>query len=243
MKIFIGFKNKPENREIKKKIHILFKNLSEEITKDPKIADLSILIGGDGTFLYWQNRFGCPIFGIKTNGIGYYMSASKKNYLKKIEKICRGKMDKDYFIHKYLKLEAHLNKKLLPSALNEYLISSGYTRKIFNSKLKIGDKEFSERNSGIIVYTPTGTTAFAGSCGAEKLNWNENKFGVIGIAPYSGRLRKGEILLNKRKIIIECLNKNGEICIDGQEKYTYKIKKGDRIIVEKSKNFAKVIRF
>ena len=140
-------------------------------------------------------------------------------------------------------MEATLNGKILPPALNEYLISSGYVKKMFNSKLKVRGKESLERNSGIIIYTPTGSNAFASSAGAKKLPWNKGKIGIVALAPYSGRLKNGEILLDKGDITLKCLNKIGEICIDGQDKYTYKIRRGDKIRVRKSSDYALVLDF
>lgn len=243
MKTFIGSKDTPEDREIKEKICVFLKSLGERIIKEPTQSDLAIVIGGDGTFLFYQGKFTCPILGIKTRGIGYYMSTSKKDYLEKIGKVCQGTENKDYFVRKFLRLKAHLNKKPLPLALNEYLISAGLTRKMFNAKLKAKARESFERNSGIIIYTPTGSSGFASSCGAKKMKEIEDKFGVIALAPYSGRLKEGEIILNKGKVIIECLDEEGEVCVDGKEKYTYKIKYGDKITIEKSDNYIRVIRF
>ena len=243
MKVFIGYKDTLENKEIKEKVCILLKKLGSKVVKMPKQADLAIIIGGDGSFLFWQEKVACPMLGIKTRGVGNYMTASKEDYSEKIRKVCQGKKNKDYFVRKFLRIKAYLNKKSLPLALNEYLISAGYTRKMFNSKLKVKNKEFLERNSGIIVYTPTGSSGLAHSCGAKKLIWNSVNFAVIGLAPYSGRLKKGGILLSKEKVIIECLNENGEVCVDGNEKYSFKIKRGDKITIQKSKDFAKVITF
>lgn len=226
-----------------RRISGLLKSLGIELTENPQQADLAILLGGDGTFLFWQSKINCPLLGIKTGGVGHYLSSSKNDFLEKIKKVLQGKEGKDYFIHKFLRLEATLNGKKLPPALNEYLISPIYTRKMFSCKLKVKGKESLERNSGVIIYTPTGSTAFASSAGGKKLNWDEKKIGIIALAPYSGKLKKGEILLNKEKIMVECLNQEGEICVDGQEKYTYKIKYGDKIVIEKSPNYSQVIGF
>lgn len=231
------------DEKIKKKIINLLNELKIKHTENIQQADLAIIIGGDGTFLFWQSQISCPILGIKDRGVGHYMKASQNDFLKKIKTVLKGKEGKDYYIYKLLRITATLNKKILPPALNEYLVSSGLTREMFNCQLKIRGDESLERNSGIIVYTPTGSSAFAKSAGAEELKWDDKRMGIVALAPYSGRLKKGEILLSKGGFYIKCLNKKGEICIDGQKKYTYKIKYNDRIFIQKSNNYAKVIGF
>ncbi len=242
MKVFIGSR-KNQDQATKKKVLTLLKNLGIKPINNPQKADLAIILGGDGTFLFWQSKINCPMLGIRTRGVGYYMQASKNNFLKGLKIILNGKRGKDYFINKFLRLEATLNGKILPPALNEYLVSSGLVRKMFNSKLKVRGKGSLERNSGIIIYTPTGSNAFASATGAKKLAWAEKKIGIVALAPYSGRLKRGETLLDNGKITLECLNKIGEICIDGQDKYTYKIKQGDKIKVRKSSHYALVLDF
>lgn len=163
-------------------------------------------------------------------------------FCKKIKIILQGRAGKDYYIYKLLRISAILNEKTLPSALNEYLISSGVVREMFNCQLEVKNKKSSERNSRIIIYTPSGSSAFVHAAVAKELNWNDKKIGTA-VAPYSGRLKKGEILLTKSKIILRCLNKKGEICADGQKKYVYKIKYNDEILISKSSCCVQIIGF
>ncbi|MFA5743038.1 MAG: hypothetical protein WCX77_02450 [Candidatus Paceibacterota bacterium] len=243
-KIAVRF-GKKENLSAKKKIFGFLKNLEVEITDDAAQADLAIIVGGDGTFLYWQSEFKCPLLGVKDKkeGVGYYMSASLEDFSEKISTALSGKKGKDYYVLELLKLEADLNGKKLPLALNEYLISSGYTREMFNCIADIKGKRSLERNSGVIGYTPTGSNAFAKAARAKRLDWNCRKMGITALAPYSGELERGEILLDNGGAVIECLNDKGEICVDGQIKYSYKIKRGDIITVRKSAEQARVIGF
>jgi NAD kinase len=243
-KVAVRF-GKKESSSVKKKIFGFLKNLEAEVADNAGRADLAIIVGGDGTFLYWQSEFKCPLLGVKDKkeGVGYYMSASLEDFPEKISMVLGGKEGKDYFVRKLLKLAADLNGKSLRPALNEYLISSGRTRKMFNCRIKVDGKEFVERNSGIIVYTPTGSNAFAEAAGAKKLAWNCKKMGIAAVAPYAGILKRGEILLAGGEAVMECLDNKGEICVDGQEKYSYKIKRGDMIAVRKSEEPAGVIGF
>lgn len=232
-------------REIKKTIGYLLKEQGMELTADNQEADLAVIIGGDGTFLAWQSKFKCPLFGIKSSdrGVGYYAGASAVDYLAKIGEILNGNKIKNYRIILLARISAESGGRVFPLALNEYLISSGYVRKMFNCKLTIGGETSIERNSGVIVYTPTGSNAFARSAGAKKMKNNDAKIGVIAIAPYQGRLKSGGIILDGGEVKIECLNESGEICADGQKENSYKIKSGDSVTIRKSEKPLQIIEF
>lgn len=227
---------------IKKAVANELDDLKIKRVNDPGQADLAIIIGGDGTLLYWQSQLSCPLVGINGSGIGYYMGVSEEDFLGKIKKIIEGKEGIDYNIRKLSRLQASINGKLLPPALNEYLISSKYTRKIFECKLKVGEKDTIERGTGVICYTPTGSGALARSAGAGKLEWTDSRIGIIALAPYGGELKNGGMLVSGGEIIIECISDKGEVCVDGQEKYSYGIKKGDIVLIKKSTTDKKIIK-
>jgi NAD kinase len=243
-KIFVAWK-KNYGEKIALSVCSILRSFDLDYTFDsPKNCDLAILVGGDGTVLKHQTSISCPIFGINPGkSVGFYMGANFKDFEKKLRKILAGKEGKDYFIFKFSRLKAEINKIPLPfHALNEILVSPIYTRRILNAELKIKGKISKERNSGIIIYTPSGSYAYANSAGAKILK-DENKFGIVAIAPYEGTLKKGEIILDKGKIAIKCLNEEGEVCVDGQEEQVCKIKKDDIVSVYKSDEPAKIIMF
>jgi len=243
-KIIIKTKKREESLGWNKVVSFL-KESGVKCVKNSKLAEAAIIIGGDGSILHWQSRVDCPLLGIKERkeGVGYYTKASLGDFQKKIVKILEGRENKDYYIHKLSMVEARLNGKALHPALNEYLISSGYARKMFNCIIKIGKKNFFERNSGIIAYTPTGSNAFAGSAHAERMEWNSEKIGLAALAPYSGKLKKGGMFFDSEKILIKCLDDKGEICIDGQKSRLYSLRRGDVVTIQKSKEKAKIIGF
>jgi len=228
-------------KSIKREIGGLLRKYSARQTDDVARANLAIIIGGDGTFLYWQSRLSCPVYGIKTGGVGYYMGASADDFSGKLGEILNGMNNGCQQSNLLARMVAELNGRVFPLALNEYLISSGHVRQMFNCKLTVRGKETVERNSGIIVYTPTGSNAFASAAGAESLKINDRKMGIVALAPYSGRLKKKGIFFDKDEVKIECLNDFGEICVDGQKKYTYKIMAGDAVIIKKSVDNLKVV--
>ncbi len=229
--------------DIKTAVENIIEKLDMEVTKKINEAQLAIIIGGDGTFLRYQSKVDLPLLGINPgSSTGYYLSICKKDIKEKLKKLA-GEINKDYFIHDLLRLEIYINdEKVGPLALNEVLISPIYTRRMLNTEFKVGEDVSIERNSAIIVYTPTGSNAFAKSAGATPLNHNDKRFGIMALAPYYGKLKNGEIL-GEKEVMVVILNKEAELCIDGQEEYVFSLSYGDIIKVRKSDLGLKVMGF
>ena len=245
MRIIVRSKN-GYGKDIKRDVIGLIEKGGAEWTGEiEKGCDFAIIVGGDGTVLRDQHHLECPILGINPGkSVGFYMQAGCKDYRKKVMSLLNGREGKDYHIHNMMRLEASVNgRKMSSLALNEILVSPMYVRRIFESDLKIEGRKSMERNSGIIVYTPTGSHAFAHSAGAPEMRHDAGRFGVVAIAPYSGMLKKRPLLLENGHVEIECLNESGEICMDGSEVHIRELKKGDTVAVKKSDKSLRLVGF
>jgi NAD kinase len=142
-----------------------------------------------------------------------------------------------------MRLETKINGVKIPyMGMNDVLVSPIYVRRILDSELRVKGRKSIERNSGILVYTPGGSHAYASSAGARPVK-DGKRFGVAGIAPYSGRLKSGEITLRDGSVSVRCLNPEGEVCVDGQEYQVTKINEGDVVSVKKSGSPVRIIAF
>lgn len=208
-------------------------------------ADFALSIGGDGTIMRDHHLMRCPVLGINPgSSIGYYLGADNNNYKEKIRSLMNGKEGKDYHIHKLLRLDAFINgKRMEGRALNDVLVSPLYVRRMLETKLRLTGREGIERNSGVIVYTPTGSHAFAHSAGAAKMPHGSGLMGVTALAPYSGMLKEKEITVEKGHVRIECLSRTGEVCIDGSEVNIRKIGNGDVVEVRKNSDKFRLVGF
>jgi|GEM_PF-1194527 len=243
-KVFINSKN-AYGRDIKRKVESILNRLGvEHVYENLHDIDLAILIGGDGTLLGNQSFLECPILGINPgHSVGFYMTAGRNDFENKIRKVLTGKEGKDFFVRKFPRLETRINRIKTPYVgMNDVLVSPIYVRRILDSELRAKGRKSIERNSGILVYTPGGSHAYAHSAGAEILK-DPKRFGVVGIAPYSGRLKRGEITLSEGSVFIRCLNHEGEVCVDGQECQVTKIKEGDLVEVKQSSSPSRIISF
>lgn len=243
-KVFINSKNS-YGRDIKRRVEKLLDRLGiDYVYENLHDVDLAILIGGDGTLFGNQSFLECPILGINPgHSVGFYMAADKKDFEDNIRRVLLGKEGKDFFIHNFMRLETRINQTKIPYiGMNDVLVSPIYVRRILDSELRVKGKKTNERNSGILVYTPGGSHAYAKSAGAKPLK-DPKRLGVVGIATYCGRLKRGEITLSGGGVSIRCLNPEGEVCVDGQECQVTKIKEGDMVTVIKSKSPVRIIAF
>lgn len=242
-KVFVGWK-KDYGENIVLKLCSVFREAGiEYVFDEPKDCDLAVIAGGDGTLLKFQSALECPVLGINPGkSVGYYMPANNIDFQKKIRKIMEGEEGKDFFIREYPRLETKVNKTKIPFlALNEVLVSPVYVRRILYSQLLAKGKRTREVNSGILVYTPSGSHAYAKSAGAKPLT-DPKKIGVAAIAPYSGRLRRGG-MLSKGNVLVKCLNWEGELCVDGQEDQVLRLKENDTVTVKISGRPARIVWF
>ena len=241
-KVFIAWKKNYGEQIVLRVCSMLREAGVPYVFHEPQDCDLAITVGGDGTVLMHQSSLECPILGINPGkSVGYYTTAHAKDFESKLKRLLDGKAGKDYFIREFTRIEAMLNRKLLPfKALNEILVSPIFVRRMLNSSLEISGKKSLERNTGILFYTPSGSNAYAKSSGAKPLK--NDGFGVAAIAPYAGRLKKN-VVLDKGHVMITCLNDEGDVCFDGQEDQVCRIKENDVVFARKSDKPAKIIFF
>jgi len=240
-KVFINSKN-AYGRDIKRRVEKILDQLGiEHVYENLHDIDLAILIGGDGTLFGNQSFLECPILGINPgHSVGFFMTASNRDFENKVRRVLLGK---DFFIRKFPRLETKINRTKIPYVgMNDVLVSPIYVRRILDSELRVKGRKTIERNSGILVYTPGGSHAYASSAGAKPIK-DQKRFGVVGIAPYSGRLKRGDITLSEGIVSIKCLNPEGEVCVDGQECQVTKIREGDAVSVTKSRSPVRIIAF
>lgn len=223
------------NRGTKKKVEKFLESKGCRLLKTPKGADFCLVIGGDGTLLHHQAGIEAPILGIRTpTHLGHYLKANHRDFESGIRKLLNGE---GYFIHKLPRLEALVNgKRVNGLALNEVLVSPIYTRRMLDAEVSLRGRVSKESNSGIVIHTPSGSNAFAKSLGVRK-----ERFGIMPIAPFSGRLKR-DCSFGK-SVSVRILVKEAELCIDGQEGQAWRLRRGDRVLIRKAKTPALLVGF
>jgi NAD+ kinase len=207
--------------------------------------DLVVVVGGDGTVLEAARRAAprdIPIFGINKGRLGY-MTSLEVDELDLIEKVMCGEY---YFdIRSMLDIELRHNGKPLyvSCALNDAVVSNGSIAKVVDMQLKADDKVVGNyRADGLIVSTPSGSTAYSLSAGGPVMSPNVNAICVTPICSHSFRDRP---IVFSDESVVEIYN----IC--EREPYLYlsidgriniRIMRNQSVRITKSQKVAKLIR-
>lgn len=191
--------------------------------------DFVFVIGGDGTILKTARFYAkseTPIFGINLGRLGFLSQSSREHLKSSVEKILAGK----YFVEDRIMLQSGDNL-----ALNDFVIKGTLTGRTSRFSLKINDKFVCDYLAdGIIVSTPTGSTAYGLSAGGPVLTPSLNAIVIVPICPHT--LTARPLVIPDSEIITVSAGKedvNYVVSTDGQNFYEFKseikIKKSDYI--------------
>lgn len=202
-----------------------------------KLLDFIVVIGGDGTVLSISkiaSKLGIKIVGINAGSLGYLTTIE----IYEIETALDQIVLKQFKLIKHTMIETEINN-VKYNALNEICIKTNNS-KIIKVHLYINNRQISTyRGDGILVSTPTGSTAYNLSCGGPIILECANALGITPICAHS--LSDKPLIIGSDSVIkfkIESQTKNVNILVDG-----YSIKKIDsiEITIRKSKQYLETI--
>ena len=205
-------------------------------------ADLLVIFGGDGTFLTAKNiavKYGLPMVGINTGNVGF-LSAFESDDVKSAAK-CIYEGSLIFSERSLIEVECKGEKFL---ALNDAVIERDKTS-VGNSvmaKLKLeidGSHIFDLNSDGIIVSSPTGSTAYSLSAGGVVLSPDIKAFIATPICSHS--LNSLPIVFSDDKEVkVSVLNNscNSLLCCDGRAVKT--LSEGDEVFIKKSESFLSI---
>lgn len=196
--IYEPFKNYLEStlsRKIASSTYVLREDIEEPISA-------LITIGGDGTILDTVTSIrdsGTPILGINTGRLGFLSNNSKEDIERAIECLTKG----EYRLDSRSVIQLKTNEELFEGenfALNELTIHKKDSSSMVTVSAYVdGNYLNSYWADGLIVATPTGSTAYSLSCGGPIMSPSSNNFVITPIAPHNLNVRP--IILNNDSVI------------------------------------------
>jgi NAD+ kinase len=205
-----------------------------------EVCDLLVVLGGDGSILQvvldLREKIK-PVFGINIGSLGFLTCVNSSAYLKAVRSI----LACDYVLSNrtLIQVEIERNGKSIKhhTGLNDVVISRGERSRLIKLITRIDNSVLTEYNAdGLIVATPTGSTAYSLSAGGPILMPDSGVFVVTPICPH--------VLTNRTVIVsdssvIEVSPCPGEdivfLAVDGQNPVA--IKSGDIIRIRKSHHY------
>lgn len=210
-------------------------------TKCLDICDFILVLGGDGTILRITKdavKYNKPILAMNLGTVGFMsdLEASEINYIAKV-------LNDEFNIENRMMLSAQIirNNKIIyeDTALNEFLaIKADVNRVVRIDMLADLDMVLSFRGDGLIIATPTGSTAYSLSAGGPVIEPLANNILATPVCPHSMQA-KSYIFSDNRCITISSED-NILISSDGNEPVPFVV--GDKLIIKKSNICCKLIR-
>ena len=163
-------------------------------------SDIVISLGGDGTMLEtlaYVKKSGIPVLGVNTGRLGFLASVYKEDFAKALQLLTKEKytLDKRELIELQNKFEEF---NTINYALNEFTIHKKESSAMINIDTFV-DGIFlnSYFADGLIISTPTGSTAYSLSCGGPIMVPDSENFIITPIAPHNLNVRPIVISNNK----------------------------------------------
>jgi len=196
----------------------LFRKLADLQRMD---ADLVIAVGGDGTLLQAAHRFrgsGVPILGINIGYLGFITSIHGERVKQEMKRV----LNADFIISQRTALDLEMQngkKRISGWALNDALITRGGNPNLIGIDARIGQRRLtSYRCDGLVVATPTGSTAYSLAAGGPIISPECNVLTVTPICPQS--LTNRSVVVNSTEPIEMQLTETSgpaELQVDGME--------------------------
>ena len=181
-------------------------------------TDLIIVFGGDGTLLGSARRYlksNIPILGINMGTVGFLTDIKIEDF----ESVIKDIIDGNCKIEERNLVSATFNNTTV-YGLNEIVIHSGAYTQLMRYRLSVNEKVvYEQRSDGLIIATPTGSTAYALSAGGPIIHPELDVWTILPMLPQSISSRPFVISSNE-EVKVNLLRgplESAKICADGQE--------------------------
>ncbi|NKB81633.1 MAG: NAD(+) kinase [Nitrospirales bacterium] len=209
------------------------------------LTDLIVVLGGDGTILRAARlveESSTPILGVNMGELGFLTETTVEHMYTSLDNV----FDHAFHLDKRLRLFAQIVRQGLPveeaTALNDIVISKGPLARMIRVQIKVNSKFVTNlRGDGIIVSTPTGSTAYSLSAGGPIL---EPSLDTILITPISPHTLTHRPFIIPKQVSLETVLINQEgamVTFDGQ--MGIEVQAGDTVTISASQHQTHLIRF
>ena len=169
-----------------KSIDVQNENISYFSSQNPPEADFLLCLGGDGTLISGVRIFSnpsIPVLGVHLGGLGFLAQITPEVLIDKLDSV----KNDQFKIQDRLVLTASIsNNEDLFFAVNDFVVQNETSFRVTSLSLYIDDKHVSDyKSDGIIISTPTGSTAYSLSSGGPIVQPDVFSIIITPIAPHS----------------------------------------------------------
>jgi len=208
-----------------------------------KRANLAIVMGGDGTLLNIARTLvddRVPLIGINQGRLGFLADVSIDTMFSTLEDMLEGQYVAEERLLLDASVERHDDLLIAAYAFNDVVVNKSVTGRLIEFEVYI-DSQFvySQRADGLVVSSPTGSTAYSLSAGGPILHPTLEAFTMVPICPHT--LSARAIAVNSRSDVeINLIHgDDARVHFDGQEHADLKV--GDRVVVRRARNTIRLL--
>jgi NAD+ kinase len=206
-------------------------------------CDLGLVVGGDGTMLGIGRQlahYGVPLIGINQGRLGFITDIPFDGFAATLAPMLKGDFEEDHrsLIHARVMRDGHCVFDAL--AMNDVVVNRGATSGMVELRVEVdGHFVANQRADGLIIATPTGSTAYSLSAGGPLLHPSIPGWVLVPIAPHTLSNRP-IVLANATEIAIEVVaGRDASASFDTQSLAS--LMHGDRIVVTRSKHHVRFL--
>jgi NAD+ kinase len=188
--------------------------------------DAVVAIGGDGTILLCvqQMKVQHPLIGINRGEVGFLADLEPEEALSFLKKLRPG-----FPVERRMRIDLSINGEPLGTALNEAVIVTSRPAKMLRFSVMVdGVRAEQFRGDGLLISTPTGSTAYAMSAGGPIVDPRIEGFLLVPLAPYMLSSRPHMISSTRTLVVRLEASKPAHLVLDGQRT----IDLGDEVTIE-----------
>ncbi|WP_227551262.1 NAD(+) kinase [Kangiella sp. HZ709] len=258
----IGIMGKPKHKEVGETIITLFNFLQQEdysllvedrvacdlaIPNDQQVTwqtlgercDLVIVIGGDGSMLYaarLMSDYDIPLLGVNRGYLGFLTDIQPQQVCEKVAEVLAG----EYTEERRFLLEAEIDgdqgseNPRFSDAVNDIVLYPGEISRMIEFEVYINDSfVYSVRGDGLIISTPTGSTAYSLSAGGPIMSPAINAISLVPMFPHTLSSRPISISADSKVDIVFSKDNQNEarLSCDGQVRFP--VMPGEKFCVRK----------
>lgn len=217
------------------------------LLREPEIysaCDFIMVVGGDGTILRIAGQaslYGKPVLGVNCGTVGF-MSELEPEELELVKAVKLGRFTLDDRSMLDIRVFNVIGELVYSTvALNEAVVTKGFFNRVIPLSVIVdGQEVFHFSGDGVIVTTPTGSTAYSLAAGGPILAPSSDCLAVTPICPHS--LTVKSFVISENSIVTVMPEYKGHQVFLSPDGDTYELRPGDRVVIQRSARIFSLLR-
>lgn len=206
-------------------------------------ADLAIVLGGDGTMLNIARKlapFNVPLVGINQGRLGFLTDLSIDSMVETLGAMLDGQYVMERRMLLYVEVMRDNTGTFSAFALNDVAVNRGIGGNMIEFEVRInGEYVYSLRSDGLIVATPTGSTAYALSAGGPILHPSLDLIALVPVSPHT--LSNRPIVVEPDAIVEILMHRTAVARVHSDSHSHFDLQEHDRVVVRRSPHEATLL--